>query len=487
MSEEITEHERDLLTKVTPSRAKRIISRMVRMNISKKESIPALVWGGPGIGKSQIIKQVGQEEGYRTIELRLGQISPTDLMGIPYAFKVPNKKEKDPGTLLRSLGLTNLQEAILEFDMNNEQSDRNKLLINVMSEYLSQFLITQLTETKLDWGAPAMLPFGGDDNEEKILLFLDEINTAPQLTQAAAYQLVLDHRVGPHLLGKNVYVIAAANPDNIGAATHKMATPLLNRFMQLEMVANATDFLHYAALAGFHPIVQGFIHKSGRFVNKFNAKEHAKQRIFATPRTWEYASKIFYNNMDLLSMKSINDMTPEELEAEDDLKFMLGGCIGHDIALQLISYAKNWMLMPKPDDVLMGRVTKLETNQKDSDIQYALAMDCAHRLYELHRQVPESELKRMTGDHFDAFMEMLQNTLMFFLDNSRTEIASTLLHIICDHTKFKIQLNHKLWDQTKWKRFFGKMAKYVVPQVLDNKKIEDILVVKAPTSLGNKM
>ena len=45
---------------------------------------PIMMWGAPGIGKSDIVKQIGDEQKRDVIDIRLPLWEPTDIKGIPY-------------------------------------------------------------------------------------------------------------------------------------------------------------------------------------------------------------------------------------------------------------------------------------------------------------------------------------------------------------------------------------------------------------------
>ena len=108
-----------------------------------KNKRPIFLWGPPGIGKSDIIKQLGSELDAHVIDVRLSLWEPTDIKGIPYY-------NSDQGTMT--------------------------------------------------WAPPSELP---TDPESTAILFLDELNSAAPATQAAAYQLILNRRVGAYELPDN--------------------------------------------------------------------------------------------------------------------------------------------------------------------------------------------------------------------------------------------------------------------------------------------
>jgi len=48
---------------------------------------PVMLWGPPGIGKSQMVAQVAVEQNVDVIDIRLSQMEPSDLRGIPFRIE----------------------------------------------------------------------------------------------------------------------------------------------------------------------------------------------------------------------------------------------------------------------------------------------------------------------------------------------------------------------------------------------------------------
>ncbi len=64
---------------VSPNKAKNAL------RIAMKKQRPIFLWGPPGIGKSDIVRQVSQEfSNSHLIDIRLSLWEPTDIKGIPY-------------------------------------------------------------------------------------------------------------------------------------------------------------------------------------------------------------------------------------------------------------------------------------------------------------------------------------------------------------------------------------------------------------------
>lgn len=195
---------------------------------------PLFIWGPPGIGKSEVVADVTKELGGHMIDLRMAQMEPTDIRGIPYFNK----------------------------DLN-----------------------------KMDWAAPVDLP--DEELASKypiVVLFLDEMNSASPAVQAAGYQLILNRRVGKYVLPDNVVIVAAGNRDSDKGVTYRMPMPLANRFLHLEMRADFTSWQTWAVNKGIHKDVVGYLSFAKQDLNEFDSK--SSSRAFATPRSWCFVSDL---------------------------------------------------------------------------------------------------------------------------------------------------------------------------------------------------
>ena len=219
-----------------------VTSIQARKAIKKafKSKRPVFLWGPPGIGKSEVVADIAEELGGLVIDLRMAQMEPTDIRGIPFFNK--------------EIG-------------------------------------------KMDWAPPVDLPDEELASQYPIVvLFLDEMNSGPSAVQAAGYQLILNRRVGKYRLPDNVVLVAAGNRDSDKGVTYRMPMPLANRFLHLEMRADFASWQVWAVNKGIHKDVVGYLSFAKQDMYDFNSK--SASRAFATPRTWCFVSDLLNDEDD---------------------------------------------------------------------------------------------------------------------------------------------------------------------------------------------
>ena len=211
---------------------------------------PILIHGKPGIGKSDMIKEIGREQGREVIDMRLALLESVDIKGYPFL------KDLDNG------------EKVLSFAMNEEFPS---------------------------------------DPESTAILFFDEINAAMPSTQLAMYQLILDRAIGPYQLPKGVSMVAAGNREADKGGIFSMPKPLENRFVHVELEPRFEDWVDWAITSGVHVEVIGYLAKNEQHLNTFDPQ--TSSRAFATPRSWSKASKLLKANEQSSESKLYNLMS----------------------------------------------------------------------------------------------------------------------------------------------------------------------------------
>lgn len=201
--------------------------------------IPApMLWGPPGVGKSdgakQIAKYIEEATGKKVLitDVRLNLFNPIDLRGIPVA--------------------------------NNEK-------------------------TLAVWLKPKI--FQMDTSEDVVnILFLDEISAAPQTVQAAAYQITLDRMIGEHALPENCIVMAAGNRTTDRSVAYRMPNALANRLRHIEVTSDFDSWSRWAMKNDVHPMIIGYLAYDN---DKLYFEDRDMDEVaFPTPRSWMFVSNI---------------------------------------------------------------------------------------------------------------------------------------------------------------------------------------------------
>lgn len=207
----------------------RDLQKCLAVNI--KADIPTMIWGAPGVGKSDVVKATAKELGMSLIDFRATLRDPVDMRGLP--------------------------------------------------------LVDAKTGTTR-WLAPAELPQVKRDGEKGIF-FLDELPQANQAMQSACFGLVLDRYLGEYKLPPGWIPVAAGNRFMDRAGAQRMPTPLRNRFAHFEVVADIESWRAWAAKVNLNPLVSAFIAFRPNLL--FNMPE-GEENSFPTPRAWERVAKI---------------------------------------------------------------------------------------------------------------------------------------------------------------------------------------------------
>ena len=300
---------------------------------------PVFLWGPPGIGKSELVEGITNDLGGHMIDLRLGQMEPTDIRGIPFY-------NKDLG--------------------------------------------------KMDWAPPVDLPDAETAAQYPVVvLFLDELNSAAAAVQAAAYQLILNRRVGKYVLPDNVVMVAAGNRESDKGVTYRMPTPLANRFVHLEMRVDHASWEQWAVNANIHKDVVGYIGFAKQDLFDFDPR--SSSRSFATPRSWSFVSDLLEDSMD--------DAT---------LTNLIAGTVGEGVAIKFMAHRKIAGQMPRAMDVLTGKIKTLDI--KEVSAQYSLAISMCYEL--------KDQLEKLGAEKkMDDWHPMADHFLSFMMSNFATELV----------------------------------------------------------------
>jgi len=305
------------------------------------------LWGPPGIGKSELVQGIGDSGvlgNTLVIDMRLALFEPTDLRGMPYYNKEANN---------------------------------------------------------MSWAAPVDLP-----TEEfaaqypVVVLFLDELNSAPPSVQAAAYQLILNRRIGTYKLPDNVVVVAAGNRETDKGVTYKMPKPLANRFVHLNLDVNFDDWMMWAAEARVHADVVGYL--SFAKADLYNFDPRSPDHAFASPRTWVFVSEM------------LEDTAGDDPMSDSQMTDLIAGTVGEGMAVKFMNHRSFASELPNPSDILSGKVEELKV--KEVSAQYTLTVNLCYELADAHKIMKKSK-------KLDKWHKMADNFFSFMMENFQTEMV----------------------------------------------------------------
>ncbi|MGZ5260885.1 MAG: AAA family ATPase, partial [Burkholderiales bacterium] len=262
---------------------------------------PVMLWGPPGVGKSRIVAQISQAHGVPLVDIRLSQMEPTDLRGIPF---------------------------------------RNG--------------------ARVEWSVPALLP-EEERHGARGILFLDEITSAPPTVTAAAYQLILDRRLGEYQVPAGWAIFAAGNRYGDRGLTYVMPSPLANRFTHYEIEPHLDDWVAWAHVSGIDERVIAFLRFRPDLLFHFDPAHNPI--AFPSPRSWEYAHRA------LAKFADAAHLLLETLQA----------CVGNAAGVELKAFLDHLHEMPDIDAILEGRSSEVP---QAIDLQYGVAAALVRRACE---------------------------------------------------------------------------------------------------------
>ena len=338
-----------------------------------KAERPIFIWGAPGIGKSELVQQIvdsGELGNAFMIDLRLALMEPTDLRGYPF---------RNPET------------------------------------------------NTMEWAPPADLPTQElADAHDTIVLFLDELNSAPPSVQAAAYQLVLNKRIGQYKLPTNVKIVAAGNRETDRGVTYRMPSPLTNRFRHINMEVNFEDWSIWATDNKVHQDVIGYLTYSKADLFDFDPK--TSSQAFATPRSWTFVSEI-------LNTEGFDSASDFQQKAE------VAGAIGEGMAIKFCEHRKIAPQLPNPEDVLNGKVKKLDIKEKSA--QYSFAIGLCYELADLSETGSEADFDKGVDYFFEFIMQNFEPELVIY--SAKTVLADHDIDIKPRKLAGKKEFKEKYW------------------------------------------
>lgn len=237
------------------------IKRMLDIALALKDS--TMLWGAPGVGKSQGVQQWNAEkvaeynqriaEGEQikpwnpvVCDVRLSMKEPVDMVGVP----IPSKNDKG--------------------------------------------------ETVTVWAIPNMWP-KEDGKFSGGTILLDEMNQGQAAILNAAFQLVQDRALGDYKVPEGYIIVGASNPSAYNGTVTEFSIPLSNRFTHFNIKTDFDGWLNYRMNHGGNVDVMTFLKtqdqnilfdRQGMEAKVGDLSDTLYTDIVVTPRSWEVVEKL---------------------------------------------------------------------------------------------------------------------------------------------------------------------------------------------------
>ena len=187
------------------------LTKSLNTLIENKVKHSVFIWGAPGIGKSSAVTQVAKDKDLELIDLRISQLAPTDIRGLPYT-----------------------------------------------------------KDGRAHFAPPSFLPTDGEG-----ILFLDELNMASPSVMGIAQQLILDRQVGDYKVPEGWFIVAAGNRTEDRAAISQMPAPVANRFIHFHIDSSLDSWKEYAIGAGINEKILAFLNFRPQLLYNFEKNQSA--------------------------------------------------------------------------------------------------------------------------------------------------------------------------------------------------------------------
>lgn len=323
------------------------------VNYAYRHGTSLFVYGGAGIGKSEKMQQIADilfpdRKGNNLVDVRLSDKDPTDVAGVMIPVT-------DPVT----------------------------------------------GKTRTVYATPSFWP----DADWKGIVFLDELTNADTACQQAAYQIMLDHKIGDYVFPANTVFVGAGNREGDGGCTTTLLAPLANRMTLVEVEHNLTVWIEdYAVPFNIHPIMIGWLKANVGYLYTGDEHDENSGKSFCTPRSISRASNALYD-------------LDAGLLTRFEASIIIQGDLGDKKDGELMTYYDKTKSLPETEKVLNGQCKVHPLAIHQVDLLYVLLQSCL------------SQLKKDSNDR-QMDDEKFKDRVANFLEFSYSNYGSTNMDMI---------------------------------------------------------
>lgn len=330
---------------------------------------PILIHSSPGVGKSSIVRQVAKKLNIDFRDVRLAEMESVDIRGLPSV-------DNDKGVM--------------------------------------------------KWNAPDFWP---RDPKSKGIIFLDELTSCDKSCQVAAYELILDRKIGDfYKVPDGWYIVSAGNLTTDRAVAMSMSSALSNRFLHVELDVDDEQWRKWTFANEVHPSVIGYI--AYMPASLFNMKKENLERGWPSPRSWERVSE----------MTKIYGMD------EDILRKVVYGLVGPAKGIEYIEFHKLARKFENVLDMMLGKIP-IRIPTKNDEI-YAM---CSTMTYVMWRGCNANDEKQRLDGFFKVVEKLPPEFIMMCINGA----------VYSREDKYKAESSRKIFNHPLYKVCIEKYSKLI--------------------------
>lgn len=413
-----------------------LIFNMVTVPSLNRKLPPIMVWGQPGVGKSDIVKQIGKKYNRPVIDIRLLLKDPTDMSGIPYYnpssrrmdYAPPSELPPSHSEMEYLKGVTNELGVVASSVEPALVVPTGRELATLMEKVENPDRHSEITEHEKSQLLALVLQ--GD-----AIIFLDELSSAPPAVQAAALQLVLDRRVGTYVLPPTVSMVAAGNRSEDATVHFSMPAPLRNRFSHFTLECSYDAWETWAIDTGIHPAVIGFLKANQGKLNTFDPKNRHVY-AFATPRTWAFVSEVLWALSD--EQGRVRNDSGVRKRLQNQVQSIVGVGVGSEFMASFEVIGQ----LPDAMDILEGKVKTFDMQSLKNSAAYSLIVNLCYRMRETENRLKAEDAAngKPTGKFTDTMNQYGDNYLRFLMENLDYQEDFIVMGAIISMTQYDLSI-----------------------------------------------
>lgn len=411
-----------------------------KLNWETGDSEPIILWGAPGIGKTELIVSLVCEKMIQELEADV-------LLKMKENGWVEGSEEfKTEAAKLEEL------KKILDFDHVTHE------LLDLIAPHL---LVIRLAERPIEQLQGVVVPslsseyarFVMPENLARIknspwgLIFLDELDKASESKFGAATHILENKVIGDFHLPKGWVVIAACNREEDSFLSNPVPPELRNRAANIEVEQSLNVWIKWATKKNIRPDIILF-HKSnhGEWLAKYDLEQ---TYAFPTPRTWAKASRA----IDKLEAKVRPVSSEEKLKFYDDMvRFELEDFVGAEAASEYYTYRKLYLEYPIAE-ILNGtkKIPKLDDSVNNTNS--VISEQCT-AAFAIADQLTADLLKPKNSSREEQCR--LMDNLVIFIKDLTPEIRTIYLTAI-----HKTRILNMIMDSGRAESLIEEMVEYI--------------------------